>query len=49
VIYQPEESQRFDAIIYKVNKTTVRIGVDKFGIEVMMTVPKSDVYELGDQ
>ena len=48
VIYQPEESQRFDAIVYKVNKTTVRIGVDKFGQEVMMTVPKSDVYELDD-
>ena len=48
VIYRPEGSQRFEAIVYKVNKTTVRIGVDKFGQEVMMTVPKGDVFHATD-
>jgi plastocyanin len=47
VIYRPAGSSPHRATVEKVNKTTVRICVSKFGQEVMMTVPKSDVYSRG--
>ena len=45
VIYRPAGERGFRATVEKVNKTTVRLCVNKFGISVMMTVPKGDVYQ----
>lgn len=49
VIYRPAGVRPHKATVEKVNKTTVRICVSKFGQEVMMTVPQGDVFKGGER